>query len=375
MNVALRVGSTVLDVEIDDQGAGAWLTEFFTPWADIVPFGHGDRRVRMTHSDAAFTSLERRRASAATRAVPCYRLDSGVLHLPGWDDGRAVVAADDDLGCFVRAEGTTVDVTARPWRVRTRLGLMRVVRELLSAPVLEADGEIDVHAAAFSAGGRAVLIAGRKSSGKTTMLAHALASAGARLLANDRVALSGGRTPVVATGIPTLVTIRPWTLELYPGLRLTAAERPSSLCVGEPVPETAAAEYSAAQPREFAVSPAQFARRLGVGLARSAPVAAVLFPVLSRQTDTWSFEPLPPDEAARRLRECLYGSADGSVRTVFESADRPGTGLAQAEAAIERLTTTALLAQATLGPGAYRDGARAWLKALGLDGASQGQSS
>lgn len=233
MITAFRVGTTTVDVESTDVAALAWLTEFLTPWADVVSPGRAAWHVSLLRSDARFSALQHERTSASTRPIPCFSLDADVLRLPGWASGEGVVVVDDDLSGFIAVEGAAVTITARPELVRARLCLMRVVRELLAAPLRAQASTVELHAAAFAVGGRAVLIAGRKSSGKTTMLAHALASAGASLIANDRVVVGGLRPPFMATGIPTLVSVRPWTLDLYPALRRTPDERPSSLCVNE----------------------------------------------------------------------------------------------------------------------------------------------
>jgi len=366
VNVGYRVGGTIVDVEADDHRAGAWLTEFLTPWAEVVPHGVGAWRVRLTTSDARHAALVERRPADARRPVPCYALDKGVVHLPGWDDDEGTVAVDDELGYALVVAEHAVEVVAREGRLRARAGLMRVVRELLASPVLANDPSVvDLHAAAFVLDGGAVLVAGHKQSGKTTVLTHALASGGASLLANDRVMVRGGADGAMATGVPTLVSVRPWTVELYPALRVHADERPAFLSRGE-TQDAVVSEYGPGE-RAFAMSPALFARRLCARQVRCAPVTAVVFPALSPHTRTWTFDEVPTDEAERLLRACVYGAGAERPRTVFEGPDGPGTRRgADVIAAIERVVAGPRLVQAVLGPEAYAASAHAWFDALGL---------
>ena len=364
MRTGYRLGPTIIDVEVPDADSGAWLSEFLCPWADTTPHGRGDRIVRMTSSAGAFDGLERRQTRSSLRQVPCFALDSRVVDLPGWDDEQGTVVADAELGCFFRLAGRVVEVVARPGYPRARFGLMRVVRQMLAAPALAGGGLVDLHAAAFAVAGQAVLLAGAKAAGKTTMLIHALASGKADLIANDRVFINGSPGPAGVVGVPTVVSIRPWTLQVFPGLRHHAVERPACLRVGE-APQPRAVE---AGTREFALSPAQLALRLGARRVRGAPIAAVVFPIVSAVTGTWTFEPVSRAEAAVRLRECLYGARVARrARTVFEGSDGGIPHREQREAAIARLAASVPCVQANLGPGAYRDGAGAWLQALGLD--------
>lgn len=117
------------------------------------------------------------------------------------------------------------------------------------------------------------------------------------------------------------------------------------------------------------MSPAQFGQRLGVGLERQAPVAAVVLPTLSSHVETWAVEPLDPETAAGALRACVYGSAGARVPTIFESAQRPAALEEETRAVIDRLVADTHLVRATLGPDAYRERAHGWMRAFGLAGA------
>ncbi len=274
------LGPAVVDVDTDTADAFRWLVEFLTPWVAATTFGHGDVLVRFTCSHAAFDLLDRRSATA-TATIPCFALDSHLVTLPGWDDGEGVVLADRQLRCFYRVGVRHVEVVARPGDRQARLGLMRVVREMLTSRRLARGRVVDLHAAAFEAGPGAVLIVGPKQSGKTTLLCYALASAEARLIANDRVVVDLDRAPGIVQGIPTLVSVRPHTVDFFPALRRGATGRPVLLHSGECEVE----QNGKADGRGLSLSPAQLAQRLGSSCARGAPLAAIVFPEISAATE------------------------------------------------------------------------------------------
>lgn len=368
-----RCGAAVVEVQGDDPDSARWLAEFLTPWFEPVALGQGELSVQLTCSAAAFAALECRAAAATLHPVACFALDSQVVSLPSWagDDGGTVVA-DREHGCFYRVRRRAVEIIAQPGVCRLRVGLMRVVRELAVARILANESVLDLHAAAFAVGDRAVLLAGPKGAGKTTLLVNVLASGRASLLANDRVLVDAGAHPERAFGMPTLVSVKEGTLQLFPNLRLDAHERPALLHAGEMRSRDAGASGGDDAPRVFALSPGQLARRLGAGTAQSAPLAAIVFPEISPTVDTWLLEPLAQAEAAGRLRACRYGARLGRrPRTVFEeSADGRLCRPEEQAAVVHRLAARLPFLRCRLGRDAYRDGADAWLRALPLGPAS-----
>src|SRR5262249_3781045 len=107
-------------------------------------------------------------------------------------------------------------VAARRAGGRSRVALMRAVRELATSALLRA-GHLPVHRAAFADRDRAVLSCGPQHSGKTSLLVHALAR-GSDFLSNDRVFVDLARAPA-ATPMPTIVMLRNGTLSHFPRLR------------------------------------------------------------------------------------------------------------------------------------------------------------
>lgn len=364
-----RFGSALIDVEVDDADAARWLKEFLTPWFEPIAPGKGQMTVRLTVSAAAFADLAGRQAGAICHPVACFALDSEVVSLPGWAADGSTVIADSGRGCFYRLRPPHVEIIAPPGGRGVRVGLMRVVREFAAACMLRQPTVIDLHAAAFVVEGRAVLIVGPKEAGKTTLLVHALASGRAHLLANDRVFVDAGQAHAEAIGMPTLVSLRDDTLRLFPNLRRDFPARPALLHAAE----LAAGDSGLVEPGEappgFALSPAQLAARIGVGLVRRAPVAALVFPEISPAAGAWALEPVSPADAAARLRQCLYGArTDPRSATVFgEFAGGEGGPRAEQAALAHGLAVRLPLLRCCLGRDAYRDGAEAWLRALALD--------
>ncbi len=362
-----RLGPARIDVEVDDADTARWLREFLTPWFEACPPGASDFRVRFTTSTPAIEAFERRQAAATLAPRACLALDSQVVELPGWTDAGGAVMADSRLGCFYQLRRGSVEIAARGGIPRVRIGLMRVVRELAALRMLGEVGCLDLHAAAFAVKERAVLLIGPKRAGKTTLLVNALGSGRASLLANDRVFVDTSPQPGIAFGVPTLVSIRPDTIERFPSLASSVPGKSALLHAGE-IEVYAAGSPSDAPLQMFSLSPAQLAQQLGAGTLRCAPIAAVVFPEISPTQSGWSLALVPPADAAARLRENLYGARLGPrSRTAFEEIVGGCPDL-QPEPAerVKRLASSIPSFACRLGPDAYRDGPDAWLRALPL---------
>jgi hypothetical protein len=241
---------------------------------------------------------------------------------------------------------------------------MRVVRERLTSVRASIEPCLDLHAAAFDTGGRAVIVAGPRRAGKTSVLCHALASGHAGLIANDRVFIRPvGDETMTAEGVPTLVSIRPATLSSWPILRLAPDERPALRHANEddttPIP---------ANGRDFSLSPRQFAARLGAPCIARAPISAVVFPDIVNDESTWVLDTLPETDARARLAACVYGSGHQAVRTIVAGAGRAARATARADDPapdlVAHLAAAVRVFRLRLGRRAYDDPARAWLSAL-----------
>ena len=361
-----RFGPARVAVETDDRDVSRWLTEFVTPWFEGCAAHPGDRVVRFTASRAAFAAAQRQCAAATTRPLACFSLDREVATLPGWTDGGATFAADTEMGSFYRVSAAGVEVLARPEYSRARIGLMRVVREILVGGRRAVQRLLDLHAAAFATPGGAILLAGPKQAGKTTLLTHALQSGRASLIANDRVLVDVEPGSPAVIGVPTVVSVRAGTLELFPWLRRAQDERPALLHGAETAASAIAVPPGAAPSREFGLSLAQLAQRCGSATTRRAPAAAIVFPEIDLASRGWSLEPLAGEAGTLRLLDSRYGIR-GMPRppTIFdEPASRGEPQGESTHTQIARLAAAVPLFRCRLGPGAYRDGAGALLAAL-----------
>ena len=163
---------------------------------------------------------------------------------------------------------------------------------------------IHSHAAALTVGGRGLLIAGEKAAGKTTTLTYLLRSGRARYVANDRVHISVTPQGIRLRGMPSVVTMRGSTVDLFPDLescllrsgysqRLTLAEAatqpPGSV---EPWPDG-----------RFGMSPAQSCELVGADAVAGCDATMLIFPRVN--DDPGRLLPLSPAAAASSLEPTL----------------------------------------------------------------------
>jgi hypothetical protein len=329
-------GPVTVDVEIDTIGTDRWLRDFLVPAMDATTFGNGEVVIRVMSSHHERDALERGEVSA-TRMIPCFAFDRHLMALPGWDEGNVTVVADTRLGCFYLIHGRVIDIVGPPDEHLARVGLMRVVREVLTARRLARERLLDLHAAAFEIDQRAVLIAGPKYSGKTALLCHALASRRARLIANDRVLVNLDHDPAEVYGVPTLVSVRPNSLRLFPALR-------------------------------GALFPSDLASRLGSSSVRSAPLAAAVFPEIASGTDAWTLDALSEEEGITLLAACLYGGKrDVTNRTILEEPRGRLLSQIDSRGIATHLAGKVRFFRCRLGRSVPEAGTDAWLQALMID--------
>jgi hypothetical protein len=362
-----RLGSATVQVATDEEAAGRWLAEFVTPWFAAGLPGDEGPRVHLVSSDERFATLAARQARTAVVEVPCFGLDSVLASHPGWmEEDGTTVAVDVKFGCFYGMRARQVEVVARSGDRNARIGLLRAVREILALR-MRTSPVLDLHAAAFVWRGRAVLVAGGKNAGKTTLLAHALSSGEVELLANDRVLVTADGQ---ARGVPTVVSVREGTVRSFPAV---AAGLPGNAALLTADELASTPEQAERADGRMMLTPGQFAGQLGARLVASAPVGAVVFPEVSPDHAGCSLLPITQADAAARLREAKYGRRAGpGGSTWFHSlAGTPWPAEAQ-EALADRLAANIPGVRCLLGPDAYRDGAGAWLSALPLSGGTAG---
>jgi Ser/Thr protein kinase RdoA (MazF antagonist) len=321
-------------VSSNDAASLAWLEAFLAPpfetidaaraWRDDVP-----GRAPAAAYEKRYV-LDRRRFAALGRAVgersigdrPCFVLDGGVVHLPAARRGERMLLLDQPHGCVLIAGPAAIEIVADPAAELRRLPLLRAVREIAAAAWNRQPGRVQLHAAAFAFAGAVIALAGAKNAGKTTALAHALATPGARLVANDRLAVRLDGEGAVALGVPTIVSLRAGTFDRFPALLdgIPAAPYPWSLGDGE----WRAARLAGGPPpqqRPVRLSPPRFAAQSGCNLAGGGRLAAILVCSLDSRVAKRGLTRLPPSEARAALEDCRYGlRPQAGDRTVIEAA-------------------------------------------------------
>lgn len=304
----------------------AWLMSFFGPCFDR---GAGPAQVSVTLViDAARAEAMVAGATATGREIDWMTRDQGQVLLPllrtvvspsaavpQTADARDVVREGEVL-ILPRADGA--DLVAPEDNRRTRMTLMRVVRELASGAALAA-GDVPLHASAVVAGGGATVFVGPKMAGKTTLLCHSLGHAGARYLANDRVFID----PVsgVARGMPTIVKLRAGTLPIG----------------------------------EARFDPPELCAHLGVEAVGSAPVHRIVYVDPVRIVDDLALTPLAPTEAARLVLAHGLVAKGGQAAMFAREAPPPD---------IAALTERVPCFHLALGPRAYEPDNRSSTRSL-----------
>lgn len=319
---------TVISVVSDRESDIAWLREFLAPSFDPRPVEEPDFTVEVSHDRARRAALLTTRPRGRRDRVACFALDREVVHHPAWTTAGRVVVRDRRHGVYYVLSDASVAVIAADRAQLARSGVMRVIREIATARALAAPGNLQLHAAAVEIGGRGILFAGPKASGKTTLLTYFLTATAARLVSNDRVFAIRTLDGFDLRGVPTIVSVRPGTQELLPGRfgHVPDVPYPYRFTLAEADGLLAAAGGTDGTTR-LTLSPAQFARELSVALVRRATLDSIVFPEPHPDPSAFTIDRLTPEEAALRLRGGRLGvDSAKNGPTVFEhlvGATRP----------------------------------------------------
>jgi len=308
-------------VQSVDRGHLAWLTEFLTPQFEVRADAAHICRVSLVEDraqyDAALT------AGPEGGAREAFALDRGVVSLPRWR-GAETRLFDFKRQLFYDLGGSPVSVTilSEPGNLQVRAALMNVVRELVTNHAQRTGGLL-LHASAFAAGRRGVIMCGPKKAGKTTLLVHALRTGSVEYVSNDRVLVPPGASPH-AHGVPTVVRLRRGTLDVFPtlaeSLASTGYEQRLSLEESVGRPAAGVAPLSGAR----RLSPAQLCRVLGVQARAACEIAALVFPRITGEPGALSLRCLTPGQAALQLEAALFGIGPGRwTSDVFTLPDDP----------------------------------------------------
>jgi hypothetical protein len=338
-------------VESDDASDLVWLREFLAP---AFEFGGASPTYHfILRSDPRAVEEGRRMSLTSRGQVSAFILDSGVESLPCVRGGdRDVVAYDQFFNAVYRKTGdTTFVLDARsdgPGR-RARGALMRGIRERAMDHVWLTGGSF-FHAAAFVLEGRAVVVAGDKESGKSSMLCAALLGIdGAGFLGNDRLLLRKAGSALQARALPSIVSIRAGSLGVVPGL----AERLSVITQDY----TGMAVSPESRTLRWTLAPSQFSSALGASMAREANVSCILFPVIIPQEPAFRLRRLTEEESSQRVLLSAFAKRSLGARSeLFAAPEHSGVFPTedQLQARLTKTTEGTKCFEVIMGPGLYQ---------------------
>ena len=300
----------------------AWLEEFLTPSFDVAPAGApADWSIRLEVDPAAYRSLLAR--GPAQGWVDGFAMDGGVTRLPRWRSGKGECVAHDAerSAFFLAGREPAVRIVADARRAGARVALLRAVREAALSVALSGPRML-LHAAAFCVDGGGFVLAGPKQAGKTTLLLQALRG-GASFLANDRVCINLGTTPVASAGRPHDRSGTP----RHPRCARSSGREDRALSAASPSdPGRVADTPPNARPRP-SLTPPQLCDLMGAPSARDAQLEAVLFPHIVRDASALSLVPLCPAAFQTRLRANCATPPSRSAGALFRATGATrGTG-------------------------------------------------
>lgn len=350
-------------IQSPDAGELVWLEEFLAPAFTRADGAPADGEVVVRDDAERFAAL-RAGAERADAEVALLVLDSGAQLLPAWRDGERRVVLDEParVAYLITADRRRLELVAARADDARRTALMKLVRELAMSAAWSPRSLV-LHAAACVLGDRAVLIAGPKRAGKSSLLLHLLGAAGARLLANDRAVLALDGERALAHGMPTIVNLRPDTVAARfadEAARRAAHRFHFARTLAEAERREPAADRSE---RALTCSPAQLGRLLGVDLVGSAAATALLLPRVAAEASGIALRRLDDAEAAERLSGALFAAATRPQR-ISDAFALPGAR-APSDAELRRLWRACVqrlrVFDCLLGPDAYTTDADALL--------------
>jgi hypothetical protein len=336
-----------------------WLGEFVLPQFVEAPGSTASREVVLVSDSSLFQRLTDAGPLATREPVACFAFDNSLLRLPEWqplDERRVLFDAKHDVFLLLAPGGVEVTILTPESTARGRIPLMRVVREWAMSHGIKTGG-LFLHASSFAVDGLAIVLAGEKSAGKTSLLLHALRHPSTAYLSNDRVLVSWDGSGATCTGMPTIATIRGQTLELLPELR----DRLPTIRF--PHRRRLRTVYTGDQPMKpwgdgrYGLSPAQLARALDTAAVGVARAAAIVFPKVTGRAGRLTLREIAPDAAVENLQNAIFGiGAWSELGEIFVAPDpSPRLPLEDPRTLCRRLVGELPAFECRLGLEAYRD--------------------
>ena len=301
-----------ISIRGNDPAPLRWLEEFVSPHLRQDTEAAPKREIRVVIDADRYAYMLAEGGDCRAHQIDCFTRDGQFERHTLWRDGkesRLIHLEEAQALLALPSTDGAIDLIAQADCKAVRSALMRVVRELTTLWALHR-GDLFMHSAAAVHRGGALVIAGDKSAGKTTMLLHALRQPRAQFLSNDRVLVELGPQGPIARGMPTIVKVRGECLQHIPGLSEPGQEHPLRhyLTIQECVQGSDLIEPPKRCPASM--SPAQFCRWLDVEAVAEAPLETVVFPRVDPTVDGFAVRPLSVSEAAGRLAASLFSPGD-----------------------------------------------------------------
>lgn len=283
----------------EDSADIEWLESFFHPAFEMAARPEAQSFTLEQNPDAL--NHARPLESPDAERVAAFVLDTDVEELPSRRTSHGGLTAYDAF--FEVAYHREQDIRicdAGPTRGvrRGRGAWMRAIREA-AMDYVWTHGASVLHASAFALGNRAVLVAGDKEAGKTSLLCAVLLQKDeAAFLSNDRVVLQRGPMRTRVRPLPSIVSIRHGSARSVPSLR-SALSSATENYLGAPV-------SAAEEPERWILSPRQFSSLLGCEMKCEAVVGCCLFPVIDPSETSFQLRTLDGAERSHRISECVF---------------------------------------------------------------------
>ena len=362
-NKVFDYGGLRIAVRTVDTATLSWLGEFLGPAFETVDCSRPDWTVTLEFDAAAYHSLASRPLADTEEYIDGFTMDGSFRRFRVLQcRPPRTLLLDEKYGIYYEVNKThsTVKIIAATIGRSPRLALMRVVRELATVHSL-CRGNLHVHGSAFAYQGRALVLAGVKRSGKTSLLIHATQQRGVRFISNDRVFLDFNASSTLVRGMPTIFKIRPETLGLIP--RFARRYRSSPYHFSESLAEsddvmtrrrTESFHDSEPSPR---LNTAQFCELMNVPPAGESRLEAIIFPRISREVGGAVIERLQPRVAAVKLfdESLLKSASPQRTAEAFRRASEPSVVTDEvARDLCERIASQVPCYACAMGPAVYQ---------------------
>ncbi|MEO2036107.1 MAG: aminoglycoside phosphotransferase family protein [Planctomycetaceae bacterium] len=363
-------------IYLDNEATRRWLQEFLCPAFRLVDCTNPDWRVSLKFGLPAFLDPLRPVDANGLTMAECFTLDGQFKCHEVWQQTPTSLVLRLKSGsvfCEIDQQQATVTVYAENEFCRVRPTMMRVIREIATQHAI-GSGHLPVHAAAVAYENRAILLAGNRRSGKTTLLLHALNSSDARFVCNDRGFVSVSTNQASINGMPTILRIRPDALHRLPYLERRYRSKPYNYCATIEESHRVFQESGTSALIEEPVTPRLTAAQLcdlvnGDAVGRT-NLAALVFPHIAPEVESLRLQEIRPDVAANKLfREGLL-TPTSPLRTseVFRTGD--ATEIVPDEIlweSCQQITALVPCYTCALGPAAYQRPFHVEMSERGLD--------